>query len=98
METGQTVLFAHRTSDGDSFVGYGVIDAVHEKDDLSETELTECNEFRWKWAIEFKYVIRFEKPLLISETFLRGSKLRGKYLHGLSLNKEQVAAIALQVA
>ena len=40
-----------------------------------------------KCAIEFKYVKRLDEPLLIKETFLKDSKLRGRFFHGLRLDE-----------
>jgi hypothetical protein len=38
-------------------------------------------------------VKRFDKPLAIKDTFLKGSRLRGRYFQGLKLDKNQVEAI-----
>jgi len=95
-KSGQTILFVHRTNVGDAIVGYGVIDNICEKDELSEDEKRECEKYGWKKAIEFKYVKEFERPLPIKETFLKDSKLRGRYFHGLRLNKEQLNSIITQ--
>lgn len=89
----QTILFVHRTASGDALVGYGVIMSVHERDDLAEEEKKRCDEHNWKKAIEFTYVIRFENPLHIKETFLKQLKLGGRYLHGFSLNGEQLKSV-----
>jgi hypothetical protein len=94
---GQTILFMHKTSIGDAIVGYGVIESVHEKSELSETEQQECEKGNWKRAVEFKYVKQFDKPLPIKQTFLKGSKLRGRYFHGLKLSNNQLEAIITQV-
>lgn len=93
---GQTIVFLHKTSVGDSIVGYGVIGKIYEKDELSEEEKSECEKHGWKKAIEFKYIIKLEKPLPIKETFLKNSKLRGRYFHGLKLTEEQVNSIITQ--
>jgi len=94
---GQTIIFLHKTSSiGDAVVGYGVIENVYGKEELSEEEQRECERWGWKKALEFKYVIRFDKPLAIKETFLKDLKLRGRYFHGLPLSKEQVASIISQ--
>jgi len=93
---GQTILFLHKTNVGDAFVGYGIIKRLYEKDELSEEDKRECDRFGWKKAIEFTYVVQFEKPLSIRETFLKGSKLRGRYLHGLKLTSEQLGLIISQ--
>ena len=95
-ETGQTIVFVHKTDMGDAIVGYGVIGNIYALNELSEEERRECERQGWKRAIEFKYVLRFDKPLLVKETFLKGLKLRGRYLHGLSLNREQLDSIIRQ--
>jgi hypothetical protein len=92
-QPGQTILFVSRTELGDSFIGYGVIENIYEKEELSEEEKRECETYGWRKAIEFKYVSKFEKPLPLKETFL---KLRGKTLHTLPLTSEQINAIISQ--
>ncbi|MCK4481791.1 hypothetical protein KAU55_01090 [Candidatus Bathyarchaeota archaeon] len=92
----QTIVFIHKTSVGDAVIGYGVIRKIYERDELSEEEKRECEKHGWKKAIEFKYIIKFEKPLPIKETFLKDSKLRGRYFHGLKLDKEQLNSIMSQ--
>jgi hypothetical protein len=94
---GQTILFVHRTDAGDAIIGYGVTENICEKDELSEEEKGQCERGGWKRALEFKYVKQFEKPLLVKHTFLRDSKLRGRYFHGLKLDKKQLDAIITQV-
>jgi len=93
---GQTILFVHKTSVGDALVGYGVIESVLERDELSEQDRKACDRGGWKRAIEFRYVKQFDEPLAIKDTFLRGSKLRGRYFHGLRLDKNQLAAVLAQ--
>ena len=95
-KVGQTIIFVHRTSLGDAVIGYGVIGDIYESDELSEEERRECEKHGWKKAIEFRYIIRFENPLPIKETSLKDLKLRGKYLHSLPLNKQQLDAIISQ--
>lgn len=87
----QTIIFIHRTNAGDAIVGYGVIENVCEQNELSEEERLGSEE--WKEAIVFKYVVRFEKPLPVKETFLKEPKFRGRYVHGLPLSKEQLDSI-----
>lgn len=89
----QTILFVHKTTVGDAFVGYGVIKSVYENEDLPEEEKNRCEEHGWKKAIEFTYVIRFEKPLLVKNTFLKSLKVVGRCLNGYPLDKEMISAI-----
>ena len=93
---GQIVLFVHKTSLGDALVGYGLIERAWEKDELSEQDRDACERGGWKRAIEFRYVKQFDKPVAVKETFLKGSKLRGRCFHGLKLNKNQIAAVLVQ--
>jgi hypothetical protein len=92
-KVGQIILFVHKTALGDAFVGYGEIGSVYGLDELSEEERRECERWGWKKAIEFKYVIRFEKPLPIRETFLKNLRIRGRTLHGFPLRREKLNSI-----
>jgi hypothetical protein len=96
-KTGQCIIFVHKTSSGDAFVGYGEIGNVYASDELSEEERRECEKCGWKKAIEFKYVMRFDEPLSIKKTFLKDSKLRGRSLHGFAISNEQLNSITKQV-
>jgi hypothetical protein len=92
-KTGQTIIFVHKTNIGDAIIGYAEIGSIYASNELSEEERCECEKWGWKKAIEFKYVIRFDKPLLIKETFLKDLRLRGRFLHCFPLNKEQLSSI-----
>ncbi len=91
--SGQTIIFVHKTRVGDAVVGYGEIGNVYSLDELSEEEKRYCKKHGWKEALEFKYVISFESPLPLRETFLKELKLRGKTIHGFPLSKEQIDSI-----
>jgi hypothetical protein len=90
---GQTIMFVHKIDVGDAVIGYGVIENIYERDELSEEERHECEKHGWMKALEFKYVLKFDKPLPIKETVLKDRKVHGRYLHGLSLNKQQLSSI-----
>jgi hypothetical protein len=92
-KTGQRIIFVHKTNVGDAIIGYGEIGNIYTLDELSEEERRECEKWGWKKAIEFKYIIRFDKPLPIKETFLKDLKLRGRFLHCFQLNKEQINSV-----
>lgn len=92
---GQTIVFLHKTSAGDSIIGYGIIENIYEKNELSDEEIRECERYGWKKAIVFRYVKSFE-PLPIKETFMKDLGLSGKYLHGLKLDEEQLNSIISQ--
>jgi hypothetical protein len=92
----QTILFVHKTSVGDSIVGYGVVENVYFLDELSDEEKRECERHGWREAIEFKYVKEFEKALPIKETVLKDINVHGKLLHGLPLSSEQINSVINQ--
>jgi hypothetical protein len=94
--SGQTIMFVHKTDVGDAVVGYGVIENVYERNELSEEEWRECEKRGWTKALEFKYVLKFDQPLPIKETVLKDLKIHGRFLHGLSLNKQQLSSIINQ--
>ena len=87
----QTIIFIHKTECGDAAVGYGVMEKVCQQNELSEEERLEHG--KWKEALVFRYVIKLEKPLLLTNTFLKEPRYRGRYLQGLPLNKEQLGSI-----
>ena len=93
---GQTIVFVHKTSTGDALVGYGLVERACEKDELSEQDKEVCEKGGWKRAIEFRYVRQFDTPLAVKESFLKGSKLRGRCFHGLKLDKNQLEAVLAQ--
>jgi len=95
-KTGQTIVFVHKIQQGDALVGYGEIGNVCAVEELSEEERSQCERWGWKKAIEFKYILKFEKPLLVKQTFLKDLKLRGKSFHAYPLNKNQLAQIIKQ--
>lgn len=94
--SGQVVLFVHKVEFGDAFIGYGAIMRILEKHELCDQERIECERGGWKMAIEFKYVRKLERPLLVKETFLKDSKLRGRFFHGLQLDRVQVESLLKQ--
>jgi len=89
----QIIFFVHKTARGDAFIGNGVISDFQSFEELTEDEKRECEKWNCRGTLNFTYVVRFEKPLLIKEAFLRDSKLKGKYLHGLALTREQADSI-----
>lgn len=94
--SGQIIFFLHKSELGDAFVGYGVIERIMERDELCDQERAECERGGWKMAIEFRYVRRLERQLLIKETFLKDSKLRGRFFHGLQLDGVQIESLMKQ--
>lgn len=86
-------MFVHKVEEGDAIIGYGVVDNVCKREELSEEEKGGYLLHDWKEAIIFKYVVRFDKPLPVKETFLRDPKYHGRYCHGLKLDKRQVGGL-----
>ncbi|MEM3874032.1 MAG: hypothetical protein QXU45_02745 [Candidatus Bathyarchaeia archaeon] len=95
-KAGQTILFVGKTEFGDSFIGYGIVERVYEKEELSDEEQRECETYGWRKALEFKYLVKFEKPLPVRETFIKDLRLSGKTLHSLPLKAERIKSIISQ--
>lgn len=93
---GQVVIFVHKVEKGDAIIGYGVVENACKRKELSEEEKGSYLMHEWKEAIIFKYVVRFDKPLSVKETFLGDPKYRGRYCHGLKLDRQQVDALISQ--
>jgi hypothetical protein len=90
------ILFLHRTTIGDAFVGYGVIRKACRRELLANEDRKACEAGDWRTALEFLYVKRFANPVLIKDTFLNKSKLRGRYLHGLHIEKSHLESVLKQ--
>lgn len=90
---GMTILLARKTEKGDSFIGYGVIGRIDMPCELPKEEEEYCKSNGWKCAILFKTLERFEEPLPLKETFLKGDPRKGKFLHGVSLTVDQIDSI-----
>lgn len=87
------ILLVRNSEDGDSFVGYGTLQEYTQKDLLPADEQKECESMRWTGVLVFDELFRFDPPLLLKETFLSGSRVRGRCLHGYPLNERQVGLI-----
>jgi hypothetical protein len=96
-EPGGTILLIRKAEEGDSFVGYGVLDEFVRRDLLPDEKRKECEAMGWKGILVFKELYRFEPPLKIKDTIIRSSKAKGKCFHGYPLMQKQVESI-LQTA
>lgn len=92
-EPNAKILLVRNTENGDSFVGYGTLLEYIRKDQLPADEQIECASMRWTGALLFNELYKFDPPLLLKETFLSGSSVRGRCLHGYPLNERQVGLI-----
>ena len=90
---GMTILLARKTGKEDSFIGYGVISRIDMPWELPKEEQEYCKSNGWKCAILFKTLKRFEEPLPLKETFLKGDPRKGKFLHGIPLTVDQIDSI-----
>jgi hypothetical protein len=92
-EQGGTILLVRKAENGDSFVGYGVLEEFVKKDQLPEEKRRECETMGWRGVLVFNKLYRFEPPLKIKDTVLGVSKAKGKCFHGYPLSQEQVDSI-----
>ena len=94
---GPPILLAKKNHVGDSFLGYGITDKVEMLWEMSAEEEHYCKENGWKVAITFKPIIKFENPVPIKMTPLKGDKRKGMFLHGVILTEDTVDTI-LEIA
>ncbi len=94
---GTPILLAKKKHVGDSFLGYGITDKVEMLWEMSAEEEHYCKENGWKVAITFKPIIKFENPVPIKMTPLKGDKRKGMFLHGVILTEDTVDTI-LEIA
>ena len=94
---GTPILLAKKTQVGDSFLGYGITDKVEMLWEMSAEEGHYYKENGWKVAINFKHIIKFENPVPIKMTPLKGDKRKGMFLHEVILTDDTVDII-LEIA
>ena len=87
------ILLAKKAEEGDSFIGYGVIDKIEMPWELPPEEEAYCREQGWKSALSFKTLFKFERPYPIKKSILTDDPRKGRTLHGARLSEEQVDAI-----
>ena len=92
-EPNGAILLVHKAENGDSFVGYSVLDEFVKREMLHDEKRQECETMGWKGVLVFKELYKFEPPLKIKDTILGTSKARGKCFHGFPLMQEQVNSI-----
>ncbi len=92
-EPNGVILLVRKAENGDSFVGYGVLDEFVKREMLPNEKRAECETMGWKGALVFKELYIFNPPLKIKDTILGTSKARGKCFHGFPLTQEQVNSI-----
>jgi len=90
---GMTILLARKTSRGDSFIGYGVIDNIVMADDTEGEEREYCRAFGWKCVLNFSTLIQFDDPVPVRQIVSKEYRGRGRLLHGVGLTKQQVESV-----
>jgi hypothetical protein len=93
---GTPLLFAAKTDDGDSLVGYGVVDKIEYLWEMTPEEETYAREHNWKIALTLRGATRFRTPLLIKNSLLKDDKRKGAYLHGAKLTENTIDALLEQ--
>ena len=91
------ILLARNAENGDSFVGYGVLDQFVKKDALPDEKRQECERMGWRGVLVFRELYRFEPPVRIKDTVIGASRARGRCFHGFPITREQVDSV-LKVA
>jgi hypothetical protein len=94
---GTPLLFAAKSKDGDSIVGYGVVDEVEYLWEMTPEEEEYAKEHNWKIGLTLREAKKFWTPLLIKNSLLKDDKRKGAYLHGAKLSEEIIDALLKQV-
>jgi len=90
---GTIIFFVRKREAGDSFIGYGIVEKIDTLSELTPEEEKYCEENGWKLALKFKYVSKFSTPYPIKNSILSNDVRKGRYLHGVALNEDQVNEI-----
>ena len=90
---GTVILLAKKAEEGDSFIGYGVVDKVEMLWEMPPEEEAYAREHGWRCALSFKTLLRFEKPYPIKKSILADDPRKGRTWHGARLTEDQVDAI-----
>lgn len=93
---GTPILLAKKTEQGDSILGYGITQKVEMLWEMTPEEEDYCRENKWRCALTFQPLVRFDKPLPIKDTVLAGDKRKGSFLHGALIIEDTVDSILEQ--
>jgi len=93
---GTPLLFAAKSKDGDSLVGYGVVDKIEYLWEMTPEEEAYAREHNWKTALTLRGATRFGTSLLIKNSLLKDDKRKGAYLHGAKLSEDAIDALIEQ--
>jgi hypothetical protein len=93
---GTPLLFAAKSKDGDSIVGYGVVDKVEYLWEMTPEEEEYAKEYNWKIGLTLMGATRFRTPLLIKNSLLKDDKRKGAYLHGAKFSEDTINALLEQ--
>jgi len=90
---GTKILLAKKAEEGDSFIGYGVVEKVELLWEMTPEEEEYCRGQGWRCALTFKPLHRYGRPYPIKESILAEDPRKGSFLHGARLTEDQVDAI-----
>ncbi len=91
-EKGLECLFIMKTDFGDSVVGYGIIEDYKTREEWLKNGGENFTEHPWKTVLIFGKIVKFQNPVPIKELQL-DKRLKGKYLHGLKVDRLSVNKI-----
>ncbi|MFP3950929.1 MAG: hypothetical protein ACLFVP_02125 [Candidatus Bathyarchaeia archaeon] len=85
-DKGTVILLVKKAEEGDSFIGYGVVDKVEKTAEMSPEEKDYCLRNNWRCALSFDELKRFPRPFPIKRSLLAEDPRKGSYLHGVKLS------------
>ncbi len=92
-EANSKIVFVKKMKEGDSLIGYGVLDDAIAIDDMSYKEKNLCLDNGWIKKLTFSKMIRFEPPILIKDTEIAEWPQKGALLHGAPITDEQLEEV-----
>ncbi len=92
-EADSKVVFVKKMEEGDSLIGYGVIDDAITLDEMDHKEKDICLDNGWIKKLIFSKMIKFEPPILIRDTEIAEWPQKGALLHGAPISDEQLQEV-----
>lgn len=90
---GIKILFVKKSPQGDSFIGYAIVDRVLSIEEMDINDKRFCLENAWSNKIVFSRLVRLEPPVLVKNTVVGKWPQKGALLHGAPISDEDLNTI-----
>ncbi|MFQ5941102.1 MAG: hypothetical protein ACE5KA_05320 [Nitrososphaerales archaeon] len=93
LERGSTIFLLKETESGDAFVGYGIIKNITTLENMSEEEKDTCTNNNWNKKLSFGKLVRFEPPLLVTDTVVSKLGDKGALQNGAQISQSDKLSV-----